>query len=55
MRIFQIFKTYLIYECIGYHLSMNQLHDCAFIKISKQAEKSYNRDFEYFAELVLDR
>ena len=40
-------------ECLENHLSMNQLPGCAFAKISKEAEKSYNRDFEYFAKLVL--
>ncbi len=39
-------------DCIEYHLSMNQLPGCAFAKISKAAEKSYNRDFEYFAQLI---
>jgi hypothetical protein len=33
---------------------MNQLPGCAFAKISKQAEKAYNRDFEYFAKLSLE-
>ena len=42
-------------ECLEYHLSMNQLPGCAFAKISKEAEKSYNRDIEYFAKLVLER
>ena len=42
-------------ECIDYHLAMNQLPGCAFAKISKEAEKSYNRDFEYFAQLVLGK
>jgi hypothetical protein len=40
-------------DCIEYHLSMNQLPGCVFAKISKDAEKTYNRDFEYFAELIL--
>jgi hypothetical protein len=40
-------------ECLEYHLSMNQLPGCAFAKISKDAERSYNRDFNYFARLVL--
>ena len=40
-------------ECLEYHLSMNQLPGCAFAKISKDAEGTYNRDFEYFAKLVL--
>jgi len=42
-------------ECLEYHLSKNQLPGCAFAKISKEAEKSYNRDIEYFAKLVLRR
>ena len=42
-------------ECIEYHLRQNQLPGCAFAKLSKEAERSYNRDFEYFAELVLKK
>ncbi|MHA2393154.1 MAG: DUF6485 family protein [Promethearchaeota archaeon] len=42
-------------ECLEYHLSMDQLPGCAFAKISKEAEKSYNRDFEYFARLLLEK
>jgi len=42
-------------ECIQYHLKSNQLPGCAFAKISKDAERSYNRDFEYFADLVLKK
>jgi hypothetical protein len=42
-------------DCVEYHLSMNQLPGCAFAKISKEAERSYNRDFEYFANLVLKK
>lgn len=40
-------------ECLEYHLSMDQLPGCVFAKISKDAERSYNRDFDYFARLVL--
>ena len=40
-------------ECIKYHLGKNQLPGCAFAKISKDAESSYDRSFEYFAKLVL--
>ncbi|MFO7796661.1 MAG: DUF6485 family protein [Promethearchaeati archaeon] len=40
-------------ECIKYHLKMDELPGCVFAKISKDAEKSYNRSFEYFAKLVL--
>jgi hypothetical protein len=42
-------------ECIEYHLNMNQLPGCVFAKISKAAEKSYNRDFEYFSKLLLEK
>jgi len=42
-------------DCLENHLSKNQLPGCAFAKISKEVEESYNRDFEYFAELVLKR
>ena len=41
-------------ECISYHLSMNQLPGCAFAKISKEAEASYDRSFENFAHLILE-
>lgn len=39
-------------ECISYHLKNNELPGCVFAKISKDAEGSYNRSFEYFADLV---
>ncbi|KKN37924.1 hypothetical protein LCGC14_0758460 [marine sediment metagenome] len=39
-------------ECIDYYLPMNQLPGCIIAKVSKAAEKSYNRDFEYFAKLI---
>jgi hypothetical protein len=42
-------------ECISYHLSMDQLPGCAFAKISKQAESSYDRSFKHFARLVLNK
>ncbi len=42
-------------ECIEYHLQQNQLPGCVFYKISEEAERSYNRDFEYFANLILER
>ena len=42
-------------ECIQYHLKKDELPGCVFAKISKEAESSYNRDFEYFAKLVLDK
>jgi hypothetical protein len=34
---------------------MNELPGCVFAKISKDAEKTYNRSFEYFAKLVLNQ
>jgi len=40
-------------ECIKYHLAMNELPGCIFTNISLDAERSYNRSFEYFAKLVL--
>ena len=42
-------------ECVSYHLAMNQIPGCFFAKISKDAEKTYDRDFEYFAKLVNDK
>ena len=42
-------------ECINYHLKKNQLPGCAFAKISNKAEKTYNRNFEHFAQLVLNK
>mgnify|MGYP000697204540 CR=1 FL=1 len=39
-------------ECISYHLKMRQLPGCVF---SKEAEKTYDRSFEKFAELVNKR
>jgi hypothetical protein len=42
-------------ECVAYHLRMNELPGCAFAKISKEAERSYNRDFNHFAKLVLGK
>ncbi len=42
-------------ECISYHLRMNQLPGCVFAKISPEAERSYNRDFYYFVELILKK
>ena len=41
-------------ECIAYHITKNELPGCVFAKISKEAEESYNRDFKYFAKLVLN-
>jgi hypothetical protein len=34
---------------------MNELPGCAFAKISEEAERTYNRDFKYFANLVLKK
>lgn len=36
-------------QCIRYHLSMRQLPACCF---PEQAEKTWDRSFEYFARLV---
>lgn len=40
-------------ECISYHLKHNELPGCAFAKLDKTAEKTYDRSFEHFAKLVL--
>lgn len=42
-------------ECIEYHLLKNELPGCVFAKLSKDAESSYDRDFEHFAKLVLKK
>jgi hypothetical protein len=39
-------------DCLTYHLKKRDLPACCF---SKDAEKTYNRSFEYFAELVSKR
>ncbi|MBD3255118.1 MAG: cytosolic protein [Candidatus Lokiarchaeota archaeon] len=39
-------------ECLQYHLRNNELPGCVFAKISKEAERSYDRSFRYFANLV---
>jgi hypothetical protein len=36
-------------DCLTYHLKKRDLPACCF---PKDAEKTYNRSFEYFAELV---
>jgi hypothetical protein len=36
-------------ECLAYHLKSRQLPACFF---NSDAEKTYDRSFEYFAELV---
>ncbi len=41
-------------DCISYHLKYNQLPGYVFAKISPDAEMTYNRDFEYFVELILN-
>lgn len=42
-------------ECIQYHLKMDELPGCVFAKISKEAERTYDRSFSYFARLVSKR
>ena len=37
-------------ECIRYHLSLRQLPACVF---PEEAERSYDRSFENFAQLVI--
>ncbi|MEN6331392.1 MAG: DUF6485 family protein [Smithella sp.] len=39
-------------DCIAYHLPKRQLPGCFF---SKDAEKTYDRSFEHFANLVAKR
>lgn len=39
-------------ECIAYHLKNRELPGCCF---TKEAEKTYDRSFEKFAELVDER
>jgi hypothetical protein len=34
---------------------MNELPGCVFAKISKEAESTYDRSFEYFAKLILGK
>ena len=36
-------------DCIQYHVRNRELPGCCF---SKEAERTYNRSFEYFSELV---
>lgn len=36
-------------ECLSYHLNMQELPACAF---PEEAERTYNRSFEFFAKLV---
>lgn len=36
-------------DCLTYHLKKRQLPACCF---PKDAERTYNRSFEHFAELV---
>ncbi|MBF0102802.1 MAG: cytosolic protein [Desulfobacterales bacterium] len=39
-------------DCIAYHLKQRQLPGCCF---SKQAERTYDRSFEHFARLVMEK
>lgn len=38
-------------ECLSYHLSNRELPGCCF---PPEAERTYNRSFEYFAQLVAE-
>ena len=42
-------------ECIQYHVEKYQLPGCIFAKVSKTAEESYDRSFDHFARLILER
>lgn len=39
-------------ECLRYHLKSRQLPACCF---SPDAERTYDRSFEHFARLVMDK
>ncbi|MFA6008786.1 MAG: DUF6485 family protein [Desulfobacteraceae bacterium] len=39
-------------ECIAYHVKMRELPGCCF---SKDAERTYDRSFEHFARLVMEK
>lgn len=39
-------------ECVEYHVKKRQLPGCCF---PKDAEKTYNRSFEHFAKLVMEK
>jgi len=39
-------------DCIAYHLPKRQLPGCFF---PEGAEKTYNRSFEHFADLILKK
>lgn len=39
-------------ECIRYHLKSRQLPGCCF---SPEAERTYDRSFEHFARLVMEK
>jgi len=39
-------------DCIAYHLKLRQLPACCF---SDDAERTWDRSFEYFARLVTER
>ena len=39
-------------ECLAHHISKRQLPGCVF---PKDAEKTYDRSFEHFAKLVVEK
>jgi hypothetical protein len=39
-------------ECVEYHVKKRQLPGCCF---PKDAERTYNRSFEHFAKLVMEK
>ncbi len=45
-------KKGLCCECLHYHLKLRQLPACFF---PKDVEKTYDRSFETFAKLVLEK
>ncbi len=39
-------------DCLSYHLKMRELPGCCF---PKDAERTYDRSFEHFARLVMEK
>ncbi|MBO5254351.1 MAG: hypothetical protein J6B07_00835 [Opitutales bacterium] len=45
-------KAGLCCECVKHHLAKRQVPACFF---SSESEKTYNRSFEHFAQLVIEK
>jgi hypothetical protein len=39
-------------DCVSYHVKMRELPGCCF---PKDAERTYDRSFEHFARLVMEK